>query len=335
MPEGIHLPVTSFAGGKRYNSYGSFLRERFGCRVYKVIVDAGFTCPNRDGTIASGGCTYCSNDAFRPRSVSRLKPVATQVSQGIEYLKRRYRAAKFIVYFQPYSNTYAPLDRLVPLYESALQHPDVVGLAVGTRPDCVGEEKLAWFAALARSRFVSLELGLESLQDRTLERINRGHDYARWRDAVTRARNRGIGICAHIILGFPWETREEMLAMAPAVSGAGIDFLKLHHLHVVRHTAMGNEYLRKPFPLMDYETYLALVVDFLERLHPSIRLQRLFALAPEDQLIGPRWGRTKAEIQCDIEARLASRDTWQGRLWKSETEARSEEARSQKRRSQK
>ncbi len=317
MPYEPTSPIP-FTGGKRYNSYGSFLRERFGCRVYKVIVDAGFTCPNRDGTVATGGCTYCSNDAFRPGSVSRLQTVPDQVNRGIEYLRRRYGAGKFIVYFQPFTNTYAPLERLVPLYESSLQHPDVVGLAVGTRPDCIDEEKLAWFAGLARSRFVSLELGLESVQDRTLARVNRGHDYACWREAVERARGRGVGICAHIILGFPWETREEMLAMAPAVSEAGIDFLKLHHLHVVRHTAMGNEYRREPFPLLDYETYLALVVDFLERLHPAIKLQRLFGLAPENQLIGPLWGRAKAEIQRDIEARLASRNTWQGRLWKSD-----------------
>ena len=156
------------------------------------------------------------------------------------------------------------------------------------------------------------------MQDRTLARINRGHDYTCWRDAIARARSRGIWICAHIILGFPWETREEMLAMAPAVSAAGIDFLKLHHLHIVRHTAMANEYMREPFPLLDYDAYVALVVDFLERLSPEIKLQRLFGLAPEEQLIGPHWGKTKAEIQRDIELRLAGRDTWQGKLWKSD-----------------
>jgi radical SAM protein (TIGR01212 family) len=298
----------------RYNAYGPWLKQRFGCRVYKVIVDAGFTCPNRDGTVAVGGCTYCNNDSFRPGAVDRLKPVRDQVAEGIEYLRGRYRAEKFVVYFQPFTNTYAPLDRLVPLYESALDHPDVVGLAVGTRPDCVDEEKIAWFERLARRLFVTLEYGLESIHDRTLERINRGHDFAAWLDAVARTRGRGIHLCGHVILGFPWESRDEMLAMAPALSDVGLDFLKLHHLHVVRHTALGREYERAPFPLLGYSEYLDLVVDFLERLNPAIRLERLFGLAPENELIAPRWGKTKAEIQYDIEQNLTRRDTYQGRL---------------------
>ena len=222
-----------FARGARYNGYGAFLRERFGCRVYKVIVDAGFTCPNRDGTVAIGGCTYCNNDSFRPQAVNRLKPIPEQVRTGITYLKRRYRAQKFVVYFQPFTNTYAPLETLIPLYESSLDHPEVIGLAVGTRPDCVNAEKICWFERLARQYFVTLEYGLESVHDRTLERINRGHDFQCWLDAVHSTRNRGIYLCAHLILGFPWESRDEWLAMADAVSNAGLDFLKLHHLHVV------------------------------------------------------------------------------------------------------
>jgi radical SAM protein (TIGR01212 family) len=308
-------PSGPFSGGSRYNSFGGYLKEKFGCRVYKVIVDAGFTCPNRDGTAAVGGCTYCNNDAFRPQAVERLKPVPEQVRLGIQYLKRRYRARRFIVYFQPFTNTHAPLERLVPLYESALDHPDVIGLAVGTRPDCVDGLKIAWFENLARSRFVSLEYGLESIYDHTLSRINRGHDFACWLDAVRRTRNRGIAICAHLILGFPWETREQMLAAAGAVSQAGIDYLKLHHLHVVRGTAMGREYQNKPFRLLEFGEYVDLVVDFLERLDPEIKLQRLFGLAPEEQLLGPRWGKSKAEMQYSIERRLAERNTFQGHLF--------------------
>ena len=315
MQQDLERNRIQFAGGGRYNAFGAYLKEKFGCRVHKVIVDAGFTCPNRDGTVAIGGCTYCNNNAFRPDAVNRLQPVTGQVSEGIEYLKRRYRATRFIVYFQPFSNTHAPLNRLVPLYESALNHPEVVGLAVGTRPDCVDEEKLAWFETLARTHLVILEYGLESIHDRTLLRINRGHDFACWKDTVARTRNRGIGICAHVILGFPWESREEILATAGAVSEARIDFLKLHHLHVIRHTAMAREFESKPFPLLEYEAYLDLVVDFLERLAPGIKLQRLFALAPESQLLGPHWGRTKAEMQRDIERRLVQRNSWQGRLW--------------------
>ena len=304
-----------FPGGSRYNSYGGYLKQRFGCRVYKVIVDAGFTCPNRDGNVATGGCTYCNNDAFRPQAVERLKPVPEQVSLGVEYLKRRYTARKFIVYFQPFTNTYAPLEHLSSLYESALDHPDVIGLAVGTRPDCVDEGKISWFESLARSRFVSLEYGLESIHNETLRRINRGHDFACWSEAVRKTRNRGIAVCAHLILGFPWESREQMLAAAGAVSRAGIDHLKLHHLHVVKGTAMGREYKNKPFRLFGFDEYVELVVDFLERLDPEIKIQRLFGLAPEEQLLAPHWGKSKAEIQHGIEQRLAERDTFQGRLF--------------------
>jgi hypothetical protein len=315
MPADPETVPGPFVGGSRYNAFGAYLKERFGGRVYKVIVDAGFTCPNRDGTVAVGGCTYCNNDSFRPGLVSRLRGVEEQVQIGIDYIKRRYRARHFIVYFQPFSNTYAPLDRLVPLYESALRHPEVLGIAVGTRPDCVDDAKLAWFENLARTRLMIVEYGLESTHDRTLKRINRGHDFACWLDAVTRTRDRGIGICAHLILGFPWESRDEMLAMAPVVSDSGVDFLKLHHLHVVRHTALGREYQQSPFRLLSYEEYLDLVTDFLERLTPRIRLQRLFGLAPEEHLLAPKWGKTKAEIQHDIECLLARRGTWQGRLF--------------------
>ncbi len=315
MGTDLNGPPGPFPGGNRYNSFGTQLREMFGCRVYKVIVDAGFTCPNRDGTVAVGGCTYCNNDAFRPQAVDRLKQIPEQVREGIRYLRRRYRARRFIVYFQPFSNTHAPLERLIPLYESALGHPEVIGLAVGTRPDCVDDDKIAWFENLARSRFVSLEYGLESIYDDTLARINRGHDYNCWLNAVGRTRNRGITICAHLILGFPWETRSQILAMAGAVSRSGIDFLKLHHLHVVRNTILGREFQREPFPLLEFEEYVDLVVDFLERLSPSIALQRLFGLAPESQLLGPCWGKTKAEMQFRIERRLAERQTYQGRLF--------------------
>ena len=304
-----------FPGGYRYNAYGAYLKERFGCRVYKVIVDAGFTCPNRDGTVATGGCTYCDNNSFRPESVQRLKPIAEQVAVGIQYLRGRYRARKFIVYFQPFTNTHAPLEYLTPLYEEALDHQDVVGLSIGTRPDCVDDDKLAWFEKLARARFVTIEYGLESIYDETLRRINRGHDYRCWLDAVERTRGRGIMLCTHLILGFPWESRNQMLAMADAVSDLGIDFVKLHHLHVVRHTALAREYQRTPFPLLEYQEYVDLVVSFMERLNPSIKIERLFGLAPEEDLLAPRWGKTKAQIQYGIEQALSARNTFQGRLY--------------------
>ncbi len=305
-----------FPQGRRYNAFGAYLRERFGCRVHKVSVDAGFTCPNRDGTVAVGGCTYCNNESFRPRSVDRLLPVAAQVDRGIARLESRYGANKFIVYFQPFTNTHAPLERLIPFYESALAHPAVVGLSVGTRPDCIDEEKLAWFEEAARRCFVMIEYGLQSIHDATLARINRGHDYRCWREAVARSRDRGIWLGTHVILGFPWETRAQILQTAAALSATGLNSIKLHHLHIVRNTTMAAEHERSPYPLLGWDEYVELVADFLERLHPSICIERLFGSAPDAQLLGPRWGKSGAEIRRDLEETLARRNTCQGFFWK-------------------
>jgi len=302
-----------------FNPYSRFLKEKFGERVYKVSVDGGFTCPNRDGTVSVEGCTYCNNSSFRPETADRLIPVADQVQEGMAFLRKRYGAGKFIVYFQPFSNTHAPLDVLIPLYESAMDHPDIVGLSVGTRPDCIDEEKLAWFEELARMRFVTLEYGLQSIYDATLERINRGHDYECWLNAMEQTRNRGVYIGAHVILGFPWETREEILHTAGAVSDKGIDFLKLHHLHIVKGTALEKEYRNKPFHLLNLDEYAELVVDFLERLNPEIRIERLYGSAPRDQLVEPVWKRSRGEIRHAIESRMEERGTWQGRLYRKQS----------------
>jgi uncharacterized protein len=301
-------------GKLRYRSYGTFLKEKFGCRVYKVSVDGGFSCPNRDGTIGTGGCAYCCNDSFRPQTANRLKSITEQVKEGIEYLKRRYRAGKFIVYFQPFTNTHAPLEDLIPVFETAMDCQDVIGLSVGTRPDCVDENKIAWFEKLARTHFVTLEYGLQSIHDKTLARINRGHDYQSWLDAISRTRNRGIWICAHLILGFPWESREEMLCAAASLSDNRVDFLKMHHFHVVKNTPIADEYQKRPFPLLSLDEYAELAIDFLERLSPDIYIERLFGSAPADQLIGPVWGKSKSEIRRRIEQRFVARNTYQGKL---------------------
>jgi len=296
----------------RYNGYGRFLREKFGCRVYKVSVDGGFTCPNRDGTVATGGCIYCNNDSFRPKSADRLKSIAGQVNDGITYLQKRYAAEKFIVYFQPYTNTHAPLEVLIPLYEAAMDHPDVIGISLGTRPDCVDDRKLAWLETFAKTRFVTLEYGLQSIYDSTLARINRGHTFQCWLDAMNRTRDRGIWLGTHLILGFPWETREQMLDMAGVLSDRGLNFVKLHHLHVVRDTELARMYQEKPFPLLNLDDYSDLVVDFVERLSPNIFIERLFSTAPAQQLIGPLWGKTAAEIRYFIDRRFIERNVWQG-----------------------
>jgi radical SAM protein (TIGR01212 family) len=299
---------------QRYRAYSRFLKEKFGCRVHKVSVDAGFTCPNRDGTLGRGGCIYCNNNSFRPETASRRKPVREQVAEGIKYLKSRYRARKFIVYFQPFTNTYAPLEDLIPLYESAIDHADVVGLSIGTRPDCVDEAKIAWFEELARTCFVTLEYGLESADDASLVRIHRGHNFQCWADAMKLTRNRGIFLCTHIILGFPWETHDQMIRSAGVLSGQGLDFLKIHHLHVVRGTLMADQFRENPFPLFSLEEYADVVIDFLEHLSPEVWVERLFGSAPDKQLVGPVWGKSKAEIQRVIDRRFEERNTWQGRL---------------------
>jgi radical SAM protein (TIGR01212 family) len=296
----------------RYSSYGHFLKEKFGCRVYKVSVDGGFSCPNRDGVLSIGGCAYCNNDSFRPKSAERLKSIPEQMHAGMEYLRRRYGAEKFIAYFQPFTNTYAPLETLIPLYESAFIHPDVIGLSLGTRPDCVDESKLAWLEEFARNHFVTVEYGLQSANDGTLKQINRGHTFQSWLNAMAQTRDRGIRTGVHLILGFPWETREEIVQTAGIISNQGVNFLKLHHLHIVQNTVFEREYREKPFPLLGMEEYADLVVDFLERLSPEVYIERLFGIAPEDQLIAPIWGKSKAEIQRYIESRFVTRDTWQG-----------------------
>lgn len=297
-----------------YKSYGRFLRDAFGCRVYKVSVDGGFSCPNRDGTISFGGCIYCNNDAFRPKSADRLKSVAQQVCEGIEYLQKRYAAEKFIVYFQPFTNTHAPLEVLVPLYEAALEHPDVLGISLGTRPDCMDDAKLQWLEKLAAHRFVTVEYGLQSIHDSTLSRINRGHTFQCWLDAMDRTRDRGIWIGTHLILGFPWETRDAMLRMAQVISSQGLNFLKLHHFHVVRDTEIARMHAERPFDLLTLEDYADLVVDFVGRLSPGIFIERLFGTAPAAQLIGPLWGKRPAEIRHFIDRRFADRNVSQGQI---------------------
>ena len=296
----------------RYNAYGSFLKEKFGCRVYKVSVDGGFTCPNRDGTIATGGCIYCNNASFRPPSADRISSVAAQIEAGVAYLRKRYRAEKFIAYFQPFTNTHAPLDVLAPLYETALSHHDVIGLSIGTRPDCIDEAKIAYLERLAARAFVTVEYGLQSIHDSTLKRINRGHDVQCWINAMERTRNRGIWLCTHLILGFPWESREQMLQGAEFLSGKGVNFLKLHHLHVTRDTELARMYHDRPFPLLSLEEYANLIVDFVLRLDTEIYIERLFGSAPENELIAPVWGKSKAEIRRCIDQTFILRDARQG-----------------------
>lgn len=297
---------------RRYNSFGSYIRERFGTTVYKVNVDAGFTCPNRDGTLGTTGCIYCNNDSFRPNSCKPTLPVVEQIRNGITYVKKRYKAKNYLVYFQPYTNTYAPVDVLESLYHTALAEPGVVGLAIGTRPDTVDREKIRLIESLAKKSFILIEYGMQSIYDKTLEFINRGHTYKGFLQALDLTKDKGIYIGAHIIVGFPTETREEMLGMADELSQLPVGFLKIHQLQVVRDTPLEVLYKETPFHVFGYEEYLEFVCDFMERLSPRIVLQRLFATAPDNILIAPVWGRNRQEIYRDIEKKMEARDTFQG-----------------------
>jgi len=301
---------------RRYNSFGSYIKKRFGTTVYKVNVDAGFTCPNRDGTISTSGCIFCNNDSFRPGSCTPTLSISEQIRNGIAHVKKRYKAERFLVYFQPYTNTYAPVDELERLYRKALSEPSVIGLAIGTRPDTVDEEKIALLETLAERYFILIEYGMQSIYEKTLEFINRGHDYNTFLKTIDLTKDRGIFIGAHVIVGFPTETKEEMLSMADEVSHIPIDFLKIHQLQVIKDTPLEIIYRERPFHVFEYEEYLEFVTEFIERLPSRMVLQRLFATAPDNILIAPRWGKSRQEILRDIEKRLEFKDTYQGKNMK-------------------
>lgn len=298
---------------QRYNTFGQYMKKTFGSTVYKVNVDAGFTCPNRDGTLGFSGCIYCNNDSFRPSSCKPSLSVTDQVSNGIAHTKRRFKASKFLVYFQAYTNTYAPIAELERLYREALAAPDVIGLAIGTRPDAVDLHKIELLESLASDFFILIEYGLQSMYDKSLQFIQRGHDFSAFLRAVDMTKGRGIEIGAHLIAGFPTETRNETLAMAGEISQLPIKFLKMHQLQIIKDTPLAVLYRENPFPVFAYQEYLDFVADFIEGTSPHVVFQRLFATAPDDILIAPEWGKNRHQILRDIEKNLAARDALQGR----------------------
>jgi hypothetical protein len=297
-----------------YNSYGRWLQQRFGERVHKISVHAGFTCPNRDGTMMTGGCTYCNIASFTPETTRPRHSIREQVARGVEFVRSRYGVKKFIAYFQPYTNTYAEVNDLERMYRDALDHPDVIGLAVGTRPDCVSEEILQMLSRIARDYFVSLEYGIESIYDDTLRLVNRGHDFACTVEAFQRSQNRGLHLGGHVIIGFPNESEEQWLAMPEAINRLGLDAIKIHHLHVVRGTALARQFAEKPFHVFDFPDWVDMVIKLIERLDPSIIIERLYGEAPQDLLVAPHWNLSKAEILHAIDQEMRRRNTFQGRL---------------------
>lgn len=301
----------------RYLNYNQVLKTTFAERVQKISINAGFTCPNRDGSKGTGGCTYCNNQTFSPEYCKPTRTVSQQVKEGIGFFHHKYQAQHYLAYFQSYTNTYDTIDKLKAIYDEALAFPKVVGLVVGTRPDCVNDELLDYFAELSRKCYVMIEYGIESTNDETLEFINRGHDFACAEKAIVATAARGIKTGAHIILGLPRESREVILGHAAKLSRLPIDALKIHQLQLVRGTRMAKQFVENPewFNLFSASEYVDLVVDFLERFNPDIAIERFVSQSPQKLLIAPEWGLKNFEFTAKIEKRLEERDTWQGKLF--------------------
>lgn len=300
---------------KRYREFGDFLRERFPFKAQKIAINAGFTCPNRDGSKGRGGCTYCNNQTFNPGYCQTDKSVADQLAEGVRFFSRKYPEMRYLAYFQAYTSTYGEQERLERLYEEALSYPGVVGLVIGTRPDCVPDRLLDYLARLSEQVLVLVEYGVESSLDRTLRRINRGHDFAEAEEAIRRTAARGIAVGAHLILGLPGESRDEILGHADRLSDLPLTTLKLHQLQLIRHTRMALEFERQPedFHLFTVDEYIDLAIDFIERLDPAIALERFVSQSPKELLIAPDWGLKNYEFTARVNRRLAERDSWQGK----------------------
>ncbi len=289
------------------------MRQKYGQRVQKITVRAGFSCPNRDGSKGDGGCTFCNNDTFAaPSKIAHLS-ITQQIDHGIKTAKRRYNTDKFIVYFQSYSNTYAPLPKLKSLYEEALAHPAVIGLSIGTRADCIDEDKLNYLESLATNADITLEYGIESIFDDTLSRINRGHDYQSVKNALQASSNRKIELCGHLILGFPWESTDQVRQSAKEISTLPIDSIKIHQLHIVKGTQMEHDYLAGKLQIPNMEEYQQLLVTFLEHFSPNITIQRLYGEAPPQMLVSPSWNSSTSQFTQEIEKILGKRESFQGR----------------------
>lgn len=300
---------------KRYREFGDFLRERFPFKAQKIAINAGFTCPNRDGSKGRGGCTYCNNQTFNPSYCQTDKSVTDQLAEGVRFFSRKYPEMRYLAYFQAYTSTYGELERLERLYEEALGYPGVVGLVIGTRPDCMPDRLLDYLTRLSERVLVLVEYGVESTLDRTLRRINRGHDFAEAEEAIRRTAARGIAVGAHLILGLPGESRDEILGHADRLSELPLTTLKLHQLQLIRHTRMALEFERQPedFHLFTADEYIDLAIDFIERLDPAIALERFVSQSPKELLIAPDWGLKNYEFTARVNRRLAERDSWQGK----------------------
>lgn len=309
---------TDLFNGRRFNSYSSYYKKLFGNRVQKISIDAGFTCPNRDGTLSTGGCTFCSNAAFNPSYCKPEKSIRQQIEEGMAFHHRRYRRAdKYLAYFQPYSNTYKPLEELQKIYQQALEVPEVVGIVIGTRPDLIDEPLLHHLNEIQKTHYVMLEYGVESVYDETLRRVNRGHDFATAERAICMTAEHGIPCGAHFIFGLPGETKAMMLDTADVISQLPLTTVKFHQLQIFKDTSMAVEYMAHPehFHLFNLEEYIDFVVDFAERLNSNIVIERFAGEVPPRYLVSEPWMKLRYdEVLNRIEKRMEERNTWQGRL---------------------
>ena len=301
----------------RYNEFGPWLKAQIGTKVQKISLNAGFTCPNRDGSVGVGGCTYCNNQTFNPEYCKTEKTVVQQLEEGKRFFARKYPEMKYLAYFQAYTNTYAGLEELRRKYEDALSVDGVVGIVIGTRPDCMPEALLDYLSELNDRTFVLVEYGIESTYDRTLQRINRGHDYASVVDAVTRTAQRGIFTGGHVILGLPGETHDDIIKEAEMLSELPLTTLKLHQLQLIRGTRMAEEYFTSPedFHLFTADEYIDLVIDFVEHLRPDIVLERFVSQSPSSLLAVPGWGLKNYEFVDKVRKRMDELNACQGRLY--------------------
>lgn len=296
-----------------YNDYGAWMRRQFPFRVQKISIDAGFSCPNRDGHISHGGCTFCDNRTFNPSYCQPSKSITEQITEGKEFFRHKYPDMKYLAYFQAFSNTYATLDTLQRRYEEALSAEDVVGIVIGTRPDCVSNEILNYLESLNQQTFMIVEYGIESVSDDTLRRVNRGHNFECSRRAIIETHNRGILTGAHIILGLPGESAEDNVRQADIISALPIDILKLHQLQIIRGTQLAAEYERQPFNLYTADEYIDLCRRYIERLRPDMVLERFVSQSPKELLMAPKWGLKNYEFANRFVNYMKRMDSWQGK----------------------
>ena len=307
-----------FSTKKPYRDFSEYLSSRFPYKVQKISINAGFTCPNRDGSKGYGGCTYCNNQSFSPGYGKPTKSISLQLEDGIKFFSHKYPDMKYLAYFQSYTNTYDPIDSLIDKYEEALSYPDVVGLIVGTRPDCMPEKLLDYFETLSKKTFVMIEYGVESTLNKTLDRVNRLHSYEESENMIRKTAKKGIAVGAHMILGLPGETKDEILSHADKLSELPLTSIKLHQLQIIKGTIMSREYRVDPsaFNLFELDDYINMCVSFSERLNPEIYIERFTSQSPEKLLIAPEWGLKNYVVRDMIIKQFNERDTWQGQKYK-------------------